>query len=127
MKKQKEIYSYMGTSEKNEIDDIVNRYMEKSPAVSAADEIKKLDNTVEHKSGTAAIVVGIIGSLILGAGMCCVMVWQGLFTVGIIVGIIGIAVLACAYPVYKKISARERRKISARIINLSKQVKSENA
>ncbi len=45
-----------------------------------------------------AIVVGIIGSLMLGIGMCFCMVW-GKMLVGIIVGIVGIVALLSLIPI----------------------------
>ena len=43
------------------------------------------------------ILLGIISSLTLGAGMCFVMVWSNII-VGIVVGLIGIVMLLCFIP-----------------------------
>ena len=48
--------------------------------------------------GILAIIVGIIGTLLLGVGMCFCMVW-GKMVVGIIVGLIGIIGLLCLIPI----------------------------
>lgn len=48
--------------------------------------------------GTVAL--GIVGSLLLGVGMCLVMVWSNI-AIGIIVGIIGIVVLLSLIPLIK--------------------------
>lgn len=48
------------------------------------------------------IVVGIIGILLFGCGMCFVMVWNSL-TVGIILGLIGILILLTLIPLIKGI------------------------
>ncbi len=45
-----------------------------------------------------AIVVGIVGALTLGVGMCFCMVW-GKMIVGIIVGIVGIVALLSLIPI----------------------------
>lgn len=45
--------------------------------------------------GTAALAV--IGALVLGAGMCMVMVWDMLVW-GIVVGLVGIVLLLCLIP-----------------------------
>lgn len=47
-----------------------------------------------------AIILGIIGTLGLGAGLCMVLVWNEL-VMGILVGIVGIVVLLCMIPVLK--------------------------
>lgn len=47
-----------------------------------------------------ATLIGIVGALLLGVGMCLTMVWSNM-VVGIIVGIIGIVVLLCLIPFVK--------------------------
>ena len=47
-----------------------------------------------------AIILGIIGTLGLGAGLCMVLVWNEM-VMGILVGIVGIVVLLCMIPVLK--------------------------
>ena len=47
-----------------------------------------------------AILIGIVGALLLGVGMCLTMVWSNM-VVGIIVGIVGIVVLLCLIPFIK--------------------------
>lgn len=44
-----------------------------------------------------AALIGIVGALLFGVGMCLTMVWSNM-VVGIIVGIIGIVVLLCLIP-----------------------------
>ena len=47
-----------------------------------------------------ATLIGVIGSLLLGVGMCLTMVWSNM-VVGIVVGIVGIVVLLCLIPFVK--------------------------
>lgn len=47
-----------------------------------------------------AMLIGIIGSLLLGVGMCLVMVWSNMI-LGIVIGIVGIVVLLCLIPFIK--------------------------
>ncbi|MDE5596473.1 MAG: hypothetical protein K2J04_01410, partial [Lachnospiraceae bacterium] len=47
-----------------------------------------------------ATLIGIVGALFLGVGMCLTMVWSNM-VVGIIVGIVGIVVLLCLIPFIK--------------------------
>ncbi len=46
-------------------------------------------------------VLGIVGALVLGVGMCMTMVWQNLMIPGIVIGIIGIVLLLCLIPLCK--------------------------
>lgn len=47
-----------------------------------------------------AILIGIVGVLLFGVGMCLTMVWNHM-AVGIMVGIMGIVVLLCLIPLLK--------------------------
>lgn len=47
-----------------------------------------------------ATLIGIVGALLLGVGMCLTMVWSNM-VVGIIVGVVGIVVLLCLIPFIK--------------------------
>lgn len=64
---------------------------------------RKMENKapvkLSHKT-IGATLIGIIGALLLGAGMCLTMVW-GHMIVGIIVGIAGIVILLCLIPFVK--------------------------
>ena len=65
---------------------------------------RKMENKEPIKlSGKAigATLIGIVGALLLGVGMCLTMVWSGYMVVGIIVGIVGIVVLLCLIPFIK--------------------------
>lgn len=48
-----------------------------------------------------ATLIGIVGALLLGVGMCLTMVWSGYMVIGIVVGIVGIIVLLCLIPFIK--------------------------
>lgn len=48
----------------------------------------------------AAAALGIIGALVLGVGMCMVMVWN-LLIPGILAGVVGILLLLCLIPLCK--------------------------
>lgn len=48
--------------------------------------------------GILAIIVGIVGALLLGVGMCFCMVWNQM-VVGIVVGLIGVIGLLSLIPI----------------------------
>lgn len=59
---------------------------------------------MEHKSpiklsgkAVLSVIIGIVGALALGVGMCFCMVWDKLI-LGVIVGLIGIVLLLCLIP-----------------------------
>lgn len=46
------------------------------------------------------VIIGIVGALLLGVGMCLIMVWSNL-AFGIVVGIVGIILLLSLIPLIK--------------------------
>ncbi|MGM9605837.1 MAG: hypothetical protein ACI3XG_12330 [Faecousia sp.] len=70
---------------------MVRRKMEGKPII-----VKLSGKTV----GTVAL--GIVGAIVLGIGMCLVMVWNMLVQ-GILVGLVGIVLLLCLIPLVKGI------------------------
>lgn len=84
------------------------------------EQLRRLDQKVTQKGTMVAIIIGVIGTLIMGVGMCCTLVWQGgWFIPGIIIGLLGMAVLGVAYPVYLKITKKEREKYAPEILRLA--------
>lgn len=110
-------YTYSAKQQK-EVEDIRKKYLPKEE--DKMETLRRLDRSAEKPGTVAAIIIGVIGSLILGLGMCCTMVWADkLFILGIVVGLLGMAVLALAYPMYKKITQSQREKIADQILALS--------
>ncbi len=121
MEQNNETFSYTYSANKQEdIKDILKKYMPTEE--DKATQIRRLDKGVTSKATTISLVVGILSSLVLGVGMCCCMVWSNLFMLGIFVGIIGIAGMVAAYPLYRRVLIKEREKIAPQIIELSKEL-----
>lgn len=118
----KEVFSYTYSArQQEEIRQIRKKYM--PPEEDKMERLRKLDRSVTMKGTMISIIVGVVGTLILGAGMSLAMVWgDTLFALGIIVGIIGIAVLSVAYPLFQKITKHEREKIAPEIIRLTEEL-----
>lgn len=113
---EKFTYTY-SAKEQEEIGRIRKKYVAEEDKM---EQLRRLDAGVTEKANTVSIIIGIVGALIMGIGMCCAMVWQGVwFIPGIIIGLIGIAVLALAYPTYQKVLKKEREKIAPEIIRLT--------
>ena len=87
------------------------------------EQLRRLDQNVTNKGTMAAIVIGVIGALLLGVGMCCTMVWKSVwFVPGIIIGVIGICIVAVAYPIYNYVIKKEREKIAPEILRLTEEL-----
>ena len=86
-------------------------------------QLRKLDADAVKPGKIIALTVGIIGTLVLGFGMSCTMIWADkLFSVGILVGIIGLAAIAAAYPVFSHITKKQREKVAVRVLQLADEI-----
>ena len=66
------------------------------------------------------ILLCIIGILLLGIGMSCSMVWADKwFLQGIVIGVIGIIGISSAYPIYTRITRKQREKLAPEIVRLT--------
>ena len=84
------------------------------------EQLRRLDRSVTRKGTAVSIVVGIIGALTLGIGMCCAMVWMGQwFVTGIVIGLVGIILVSLTYPLYAHITQKEREKVAPEILRLT--------
>lgn len=116
---EKEVFSYTySAKEQEEIKRIRDKYIPRE--ADKMEQLRRLDKSVTQKGTIVSLIVGIIGTLVMGVGMCCAMVWQGKwFVPGIVIGIAGIALLSLAYPLYRQITKRERAKIAPEIMRLT--------
>lgn len=118
---EKKTYSYSySAAENKEIKRIRDKYTEPDAREAKLEQLRRLDASVHNKATAAALAVGIIGALILGFGMSCVMVWTDkMFVPGIIFGIIGIVISVLAYPIYKIKAEKKRKEIAPLILKLT--------
>lgn len=88
-------------------------------------ELVALDRKAKLPAIVFVYLFGIIGSLVLGTGMCFAM---GVLTIpygmviGIVIGVLGIAMVSVNYFLYKMILARGKKKYGARILELSEEI-----
>jgi uncharacterized membrane protein YeaQ/YmgE (transglycosylase-associated protein family) len=116
-------YNY-SSKQQEEIQRIKEKYVPKEK--NKMEQLRHLDESATRPGTIAALVVGIIGTLLLGVGMCCSMVWADkFFIVGVVVGIIGIAILVAAYPLFVHITKKQREKITPEILRLTEELSNE--
>ena len=91
-------------------------------------QLRRLDAIPHQRAQVRSLVIGILGSLILGTGMSLAMTEIGAalgqmgMVIGILVGIIGLVMVALAYPVYDRILKKERARIAPQILQLTEQL-----
>lgn len=114
----KETFSYTYSArDTEEIKKIREKYVPKE--TDKLEQLRRLDQNVTRKGTIISLVTGIVGALVMGFGMSCCMVMTDLFVLGIITGIIGIAAVAAACPIYNYVTKKEREKIAPEIIRLT--------
>ena len=90
------------------------------------DELIALNRKVELPAYIFAYAFGIVGALILGVGMCLAMQVIGtgvpLMVLGIVVGIIGIALVSVNYPIFLAIMKSRKKKYAEKVIALSEEL-----
>ena len=122
MKKHSFEYTYSARRQQ-EVEEIRKAYLPKEE--DKMEKLRKLHSIPTQKAQSASIAVGIIGALILGTGMSLCMTELGGFLggtamfIGIPVGIVGLILVALAYPVYKRVLKQEREKIAPEILRMT--------
>ncbi len=91
-------------------------------------QLRKLHHSASQKAQAWAISLGVIGTLILGTGMSLVMtdlasilgiLAQWTLVLGTLIGLVGMVLIALAYPVYNRVLKKEREKIAPLILSLT--------
>ena len=111
-------YTYSSTQQE-EIKSIREKYAPPTQAEDKMERLRRLDQSVTKPGTIVSLIIGVISSLILGVGMSCTMVWEGLMIPGIIIGIFGIVGMVAAYPIYAHITKKQREKLAPEIIRLT--------
>jgi len=119
---QKQSFEFTySAKQQREIENIRKKYLPKEE--DKMETLRKLDRSAEKPGTMVGIIVGVIGTMLLGIGMCCTMVWaDSVFVLGIVVGVAGIAILSTGYPLYKNITKKQREKIAGQILALSAEI-----
>jgi len=93
------------------------------------DELKKLDAKVKRPANMFAYIFGTLSAIIMGSGMSLVMTDIGAqfgmaetMVPGIVIGVIGMAMAICNYPIHKGILSSRKKKYADQIIALSNEL-----
>lgn len=119
-------YTY-SAKQQDEIQNIRKKYAEpeENKEEDKMEQLRRLDAGVTKKAMSVSITVGVVGTLLLGLGMSLAISDFGLLLgslamlIGVITGVVGIALVCCAYPIYNKTIKRERKKITPEILRLT--------
>lgn len=121
-------YTYSAI-EQEEIRKIREKYQTKEE--DDINRLRKLDAGVTQKATVNSLIAGIVGALIMGAGMSLVMTDLGMvfglqgnssMVIGIAVGLLGMILAGAAYPIYSKVLKKEREKAAPEILRLTEEL-----
>lgn len=123
MKNNKTFKMTYSAQQQEEINQIRKKYVPQEQ--DKMEQLRALDSSVNKKATGVSIAVGVIGTIIMGIGMSLSMSEFGkplgsiAFPSGIVIGLIGITILVCAYPLYNHTLKKEREKIAPEILRLT--------
>lgn len=110
-------------AQRQEVENIRKKYLPRE--ADKMEQLRALHRIPTQKAQAGAVVLGVVGTLILGTGMSLAMTplaeaLGGLAMVlGIAVGILGMVLVALAYPTYNRILQKERKRIAPQILTLT--------
>ena len=115
-------YTYSAQQQK-EVEAIRQKYLPKEE--DKMEQLRKLHHSASQKAQAASIAIGVIGALLLGTGMSLCMTELGAalgqfaMVLGILVGLIGLVLVALASPLYHRTLRKERARIAPEILRLT--------
>ena len=123
----KEEFSFTYSAEqRKEVEAIRKKYLPKE--ANKMEQLRRLHAIPTQKAQTTSLTVGIIGTLIMGTGMSLAMTQIGAalgslaMVLGILVGLVGMVLVALAYPLYNRVLKKQREKIAPEILQLSEEL-----
>ena len=124
-------YTY-SAKEQEELKRIREKYLpQESGKEDKLARLRRLDARVTQRAQVVSLVFGILGALILGSGMSLIMTdfsailgsleaWA--LPIGILLGLLGGVLVSLAYPMYRWVTARERRRVTPEILRLTEEL-----
>ena len=118
-------YTY-SAERQQEIEAIRKKYL--PPEEDKMEQLRRLHSIPTQKAQAASIAIGVLGTLILGTGMSLCMTDLGAalghlaMVIGILTGVLGLVMVALAYPLYNTVLRKERQKIAPEILRLSEEL-----
>ena len=115
-------YTY-SAQQQREVEEIRKKYLPKEE--DKMEQLRRLHAIPEQRAQAVSIAAGILGALIMGTGMSICMTEIGAvfgslaMMAGILIGILGIILLAAAYPLYNRTLKKERERIAPEILRIA--------
>ena len=118
-------YSAPSQEERKEIDSIRRQYVPQEKTETKLERLRRLDGLVKNTAIIWSLVLGVVGTLVLGLGLTMILEWNIWFW-GIVLMVLGCLPIAIAYPVYKLLLQKGKAKYGDEILRLSEELLNEN-
>jgi len=118
-------YTYSAQQQK-EVEAIRKKYLPKEE--DKMEQLRKLHYSATQRAQAASITIGVTGALVLGTGMSLCMTELGTnlghiaMILGILLGLIGLIMVALAYPAFNYVLKKERKRNAPEILRLSEEL-----
>ena len=104
---------------------LANEYAPKDTSKVVA--LRKLDARAKLPATVFTYTLGIAAALLMGVGMCLSMKVIGsgsgaMVTLGVIVGLIGMAGMGANYPLYRRLLEKGKQKYAFEIMQLAREI-----
>lgn len=110
-----------------EVIKIRSQYTEKE--ITDMDRLRALDKKVKKPADVFAYTFGIVSALVMGTGMSLIMTDVGqtlgissVMVPGLLIGLAGMAMAICNYPIWKHILSARRKKYAGQVVALSNKI-----
>ena len=118
-------YTAPTEEERKEIDSIRRQYAPQEKTETKLERLRRLDGHVKNTAIIWSLVLGVVGTLVLGLGLTMILEWS-IWLWGIVLMVIGSVPMAIAYPVYKSALNKGKAKYGDEILRLSEELLNEN-
>lgn len=116
-------YSAPMEEERKEIDGIRRQYAP-TEEENKLEKLRRLNSIVKNSATSVALSFGIIGCLIFGLGLTMILEWN-IFLWGVALSAIGAIIMIPAYPLYRCVLNRGKKKYGEEILKLSEELLNE--
>lgn len=119
-------YEYQAPTqdERKEINTIQQRYLLEDPKNEKLKRLRRLDSKVKNIPNIVAYTMGVVGVLVFGTGLTCVLEWN-LILIGIIVMLLGAIIVLPVYYIHSVITKQLKGRYREEILRLSEELLNE--
>lgn len=121
MSSNKSFTYYYSAKENREIQEIRNKYQPNFK--TKLEEVKYLDRQVQTAGHLMSLIIGVIGCLVFGLGLCMTIEIIGDYLLlGFFFAVVGTALMISAYPIYRLKSSKVKAELTPSILKLLNEI-----